>query len=48
MIQQLNKLEKTKTFYRAKNKADNDLILYYHFQTIKNNWYKRIKDDTTI
>jgi hypothetical protein len=42
MIQQ-TKQEKIKTFYQAKNKADNDLILYYHFQTVKKNWYNKIK-----
>ena len=44
MIQTINKMEKIKLFYSAKQKADNDLVLYFHFLTIKEKWYKKIKE----
>jgi hypothetical protein len=42
---QQTKQEKIKTFYLAKQKADTDLILYWHYQTIKKSWYNKIKEN---
>jgi hypothetical protein len=42
--QALNKSEKIDVYWKALNKSGSSVALYYHFKTIKNNWYKKIKE----
>lgn len=45
MIQTLNKNEKIDLYWKALQKHGNSITLYYHFLTVKEKWYNKIKEN---